>query len=1013
MSAAEFLRQRREDLIGPASHQTAAILDNLLARGLVCREEAEAVLAVNISSDAVRHLLTLVGLKGEKAARIFLMALHRQKLIELPEDLDPEKLESGWDEVDSNLSSGALTILQRNRPRIVENLDELEELADHLVAEDVITMEDRERITLAGLSRQQKVRNLLDTIYAKGEAAGEVFLKFANITDVVAQGHWQNPVEKFKEKLCKHHEAATRCIRTYSNQEALELDSIFVEPCLQTITSDREEGGPVTLPELLPPSEVAKGRNVVIVSGDAGSGKSTLLLKLIRDWALKTSYGTFDMLFFFRCSDLSLLDCKVSLHELLFDRCCCPDIRRDLVIQRILKRPQSVLLCFDALDEFRQLLGENTPVCASHDCQVSVATLLVNLLQGTLLRETTKVVTTRIPVDLQPLFSSTVARTVVVAGFTPEGVLTYQKHFPQNDDDGRRAALDLLTSSPQIRGLCQLPIYSWIIAKSHSCIRAAELDNSSSCKSTLTTTEVLLSLVQVFLQHNMTTTKARCRVALFDEAKPAIWRLGKLALAGLVNGDSSFREKDLNNCEIEESDLALGFVSKSRSSVGCDIDEIFSFLHTTLQTFLAALFLTTFHSALTLLEHFPNYQRPSFPFKFFLCGRVNAHLQKRSQLGESKKSNLKVLSHFLSGLMSKHHEKLITTMAGSCHSLSKNRKTLVRHLQHSMRLLFRNLAASTGRRPSDMASSTDHLTDDFLWLTSCAYEFGEESVAKQLAIDIPVHYMKLHHMSLPPGTCTHLAYVLLHLPGRVELCLDNNFIGDLGIDQLLPCIDKFTELRLSSNHITDVGARMLVSGILKYDIVTYLGLFKNKLTDAVAEDIAHLVSRSNTLEILKLGGNNFTASGGTIIAKALKHNTQLKMVGLWGNRVGDEGAIAFAEVLKENNTLDRLSLVSNGVGHLGVRHLASMLHKNTGLHFLWLCENNLQDEDAQVLADALENNTGLWNLWLNNNNITLIGANALISALRKNTTLTQLVLRSNAIPTDDYYEILESDRRID
>ena len=106
-------------------------------------------------------------------------------------------------------------------------------------------------------------------------------------------------VEKFKEKLCKHHEAVTRCIRTYSKQEALELDTIFVEPCLQTIRSDREEAGPVTLPDLLPPPEVAKGRNVVIVSGDAGSGKSTLLLKLIRDWALKKSYGTFDLLFYF------------------------------------------------------------------------------------------------------------------------------------------------------------------------------------------------------------------------------------------------------------------------------------------------------------------------------------------------------------------------------------------------------------------------------------------------------------------------------------------------------------------------------------------------------------------------------------------------------------------------------------------------------------------------------------------------------------------------------------------
>uniref|UniRef100_A0A8C4N2P2 Nucleotide-binding oligomerization domain containing 2 n=1 Tax=Eptatretus burgeri TaxID=7764 RepID=A0A8C4N2P2_EPTBU len=704
-------------------------------------------------------------------------------------------------------------------------------------------------------------------------------------------------VEKFKEKLRKHHEAATRCIRTYSKQEALELDTIFVEPCLQTIRSNREEAGPVTLPDLLPPPEVAKGRNVVVVSGDAGSGKSTLLLKLIRDWALKKSYGTFGLLFYFRCSDLSLLDCKVSLQELLFDRCCCPDIRRDLVIQRILKEPQRVLLCFDALDEFRQLLGDTTPVCASHDCQVSIATLLVNLLQGTLLLETTKVVTTRIPEDIQPLFSSTVARTVVVAGFTPEGVLTYQKHFPQNDD-GRQAALDLLTSSPQIRGLCQLPIYSWIIAKSHSCIRSAELNNSSSCKSTLTTTEVLLSLVQVFLEHNMTTTKARCRVALFEEAKPAIWRLGKLALNGLVNGDTSFCDKDLNTCEIEESDLALGFVSKSRYTVGCDINEIFSFLHTTLQTFLAAIFLTTSHNALTLLEHFPNYQRPLFPFKFFLCGGFNAHFQKTSQLSESKKSNLKVLSHFLSGLLSKHNEKLIVTMAGGCHSLNRNRKTLDHHLQRSMRLLFRNLAASVGRRPSDMAFSTDHLTDDFLWLTSCAYEFGEEAVAKQLAKDIPVRHMKLHHMSLPPGTCTHLAYVLLHLPGRVELRLDNNFIGDLGVDQLLPCIDKFTELRLNTPRPQMVSPHPC-----------HCRLFKNKLTDAVADDLARLdliYFVALFFSSSRIGGNNFTSRGGAVIAKALKHNTRLKVIGLWGNSIGDKGAIAFAEVLEENNTLERL-----------------------------------------------------------------------------------------------------------
>ncbi|XP_078732107.1 nucleotide-binding oligomerization domain-containing protein 2-like [Lampetra fluviatilis] len=1031
--ASSLLLHRRERLVLAMGPQVEGLLDVLFARDIVSLEERESIVCGRTPYDAARQLLCIVSSKGEDAAAELVGALARAALIQVPPGFELRTDQADADATTSTCFAtaadatadnanaatlvavpsppdGALAAMRLHHLALVDKLDDVDVLAEQLVLDGVLSHEDRDRVTLPQQTRQQNVRKLLNLIHTKGEAAAAAFLCCVDVKAVAEKDYFPSPVEAYKTKLRRHHEDGSQSLQMYSHLGHLALDDIYTETQLHALpTAADEEPLVLTLDTLLPPPPAVAGngadagrrpgppgKDVVLLSGDAGSGKSVLVQKLRREWSKGAAYAEFEFLFSFSCSHLNHVKKEICLRDLLFNNCCCPDACPDKVFEYVLRRPDRTLLVFDAMDEFRRDMAGggdgDVAVCASPEGAAPAFTLVANVLRGNLLKGAKKVVTSRTNSDVKVMLETHVGRNVVASGFSKDAVMAYLSK--RREGAASRATEQLLKSDPNIYSLCQIPLYCWIVSQCHGLLRQPQPQPpqhqaapAGAPDSSLTITEIYLSMLEVCLCHSR---PQRDREAVFGASLPLLLKLGSLAQKALLESETSFSSSRLKEHGLTEEDLAYGFLIKSQSYRGFGTEDVFVFMHVTFQAFFAALLLvlSADRSARDVLGHFPNFSRAT-PWRRLAPACV-VGWQRRNQcrkLIDSEKSNLQLVSQFLSGLLSERHSATLLKMVDRGGGAFKRKRGALRaHLRRCLRVHLEDLAASVRLTRRDMASYRGHLTCDFLWVVCCAHEFGDEAVARRLARDVP-SFVKLNYALVGPAHCTHLAFVLRHARSAVSAELDNNHIEDLGLHQLLPCLHKLDQLRVSSNRITDDGIRVLLPELMKHNTLKYLGLFKNSLTDVIAPDLAKFIEKSSTIEQLKLGGNEFTGAGAVLLADALKRNRSVKIVGLWGNAIGDRGAVAFAEVLEQNTPLTWLSLVGNGIGNEGVRRLSEALLKNSTLQDLWLGENSLTDEEAFILADAIRGKMHLEQLWLNKNKFTVLGAEAIASALKDNTCL--------------------------
>jgi nucleotide-binding oligomerization domain-containing protein 2 len=81
-----------------------------------------------------------------------------------------------------------------------------------------------------------------------------------------------------------------------------------------------------------------------------------------------------------------------------------------------------------------------------------------------------------------------------------------------------------------------------------------------------------------------------------------------------------------------------------------------------------------------------------------------------------------------------------------------------------------------------------HAMPGFVWLIRSLYEMQEEQLARKAVRGLDVGHLKLTFCSVGPAECAALAFVLRHLRRPVALQLDHNSVGDIGVEQLLPCL---------------------------------------------------------------------------------------------------------------------------------------------------------------------------------------------------------------------------------
>ncbi|XP_051835787.1 nucleotide-binding oligomerization domain-containing protein 2 isoform X2 [Antechinus flavipes] len=821
---------------------------------------------------------------------------------------------------------------------------------------------------------------------------------------------------KYRAKLKATVSAQSRFLSTYDGTENLYLEDIYTENILEVRKGGGGGGAPgqkgcdtVELPDIFSDSGcVNEHADTVLLVGEAGSGKSTLLQQLHRLWATGRLFHRFLFVFPFSCRQLQYVDKPVSVKTLLFEQCCWPDEGQQEVFQYLLDHPDRVLITFDGFDEFKFKFTDRETHCSPTD-PTSVQNLLFNLLRGNLMKNAKKVLTSR-PHAITPFLRKYVRKELGLKGFSQEGIELFMRRHHSEPGLADRI-VRLLKATSALHGLCHVPVFSWIVSRCHK-----ELLQRG-CGSLKTTTDMYLLILRHFVMHASPGAAAwGPGIPFLRPWLPTILRLGRLALWGLGTCSYVFSAKQLWASGVEEEDLSLGFLVRSKS-FSQESSASLEFLHITLQCFFAAFYLLLGAdvSASALRRLFHHHKKPSrslarrFPVSCLQAPEPE-EAEEASVSGLLQKAephNVQITAAFLAGLLSREHRGLVTQCQGASSPLPQKQTLVRRCLALALRRHFQSIPPAVPGEGKSM-----HAMPEFVWLIRSLYEMQDERLAREAVSKLGVGHLKVTYCNIGPAECAALAFVLKNLQQPVALQLDYNAVGDVGVEQLLPCLPVCHALYLRDNNISDLGICRLVDQALQCEQFQKLALFNNKLTDDCTHSLASLLKYKQNFLSLRLGNNHITAVGAKVLAEGLKGNDSLQCLGLWGNKVGDEGARALASALHDHPSLKWLSLVGNNIGSLGAQALALMLEKNVSLEELCLEENHLQDEDMCALVCGLKKNSSLKILKLSNNSITLQGVSALLQVLEGNATIKSVWLRGNIFTPEEIEQLSLMDARL-
>lgn len=590
----------------------------------------------------------------------------------------------------------------------------------------------------------------------------------------------------------------TSFIMSYGQQDETRLEDLYTDTVMEMLNDCNESLGFIDSPkQILGDDGVFNPQGEIIyVMGDAGVGKSILLQKLQNLWSKKELQTDAIFFFKFRCRMFSIFKDseQISLRDLLFKYNCYPDHDPDSeVFDYILRFPGKVVLTFDGYDEIQDVIDQiNVPEMVSPEDRANSLQLLLGLLSGKLLKGSKKVLTTRTGVEMQ---SRLIKKKVVLRGFSPGHLKTYiNLHFKEQDH--RELVSVQLDASPHLCGLCSTPLFCWIVFKSFSHLHTMH-DSFHLPETCLTLTDIFLLLSEVFLSRSTSPAPSllkkstRCTSEIFQAGLRPLAAFAKLALQGLKMGSFLCNQMEISESGLTDEDMALGFLRPVSNFNESGDPTTFEFIHTTLQSFLAAfaLVLDEDAAASSVLNFFTECsrkrKRPFLPLA--CCVRSSEKPSEKKSFATNE--HLQFTNLFLSGLLSKNHTSLMGHLVPPV-LLKKKQALLKSYLSTSVKSHLQGLPTFQGNEGKKV-----HVLPNFLWILRCIYETGSKEIAKMTAKGITVGFIKLGYCNVYSGDCTALNFVLQYRQKLLGLDMDNNNISDYGVKQLRPSFCMMTIVR--------------------------------------------------------------------------------------------------------------------------------------------------------------------------------------------------------------------------
>ncbi|XP_073729903.1 NLR family CARD domain-containing protein 3-like isoform X1 [Misgurnus anguillicaudatus] len=671
-------------------------------------------------------------------------------------------------------------------------------------------------------------------------------------------------------------------------------------------------------------NDIFKDKHIrtVLTKGVAGIGKTVSVQKFILDWAEEKANQDLHFIFPLPFRELNLIKQEnISLMDLLHQF-----FKDTKELRSTDFDDYKVLFIFDGLDECRLPLDfSNNQSLFDVNESASVDVLLTNLIKGNLIPSALIWITSR-PAAANQIPPQCIDQITDVRGFNdPQKDEYFRKRI--NDESLAKRILTHIKSSRSLYIMCHIPVFCWITAT----VLERMLSESES------KAEIPKTLTQMFTHFLIFQTKlksqkydGKCEVDL-QQARESLHSLGNLAFQQLEEGNLIFYEEDLrkSGIDVKEASVYSGVCTQIfREESGLYMGKVYSFVHLSIQEFLAALFVFLSFSLQT-----------SGLFGWFRSNMSDLLKSEVDKALQSENGHLDLYLRFLLGLSLKSSQMILRDLMIQTGS-SDSRQEIVEYIKMKIR-----------ENPSP---------EKTINLFHCLNELNDQSLVQEVQTYLNRgDDFSLTGVKLSPAQWSALAFVLLNTEKDLdEFLLKKYDRSDECLMRLLPVIkasrkadlsrcnltkiscsamasvlssnsSSLRELKLNVNNLQDSGVKLLSDGLKNTNCkLEILHLSRCNLTEKSCSALASVLSsNSSSLRELNLNVNNLQDSGVKLLSDGLKNsNCKLEILQLCCCDIGDEGFAALASALRSNPShLTELNLSYNHPGDSGVKLLSDLL----------------------------------------------------------------------------------------
>ncbi|XP_061567770.1 protein NLRC3-like isoform X1 [Cololabis saira] len=477
-----------------------------------------------------------------------------------------------------------------------------------------------------------------------------------------------------------------------------------------------------------------------------------------------------------------------------------------------------VVFIFDGLDECRLPLDfHNNEVLTDVTESTSVDVLLTNLIRGNLLPSARLWITTR-PAAANQIPPYCVSMVTEVRGFTdPQKEDYFRKRFREEEQTSR--IISHIKTSRSLHIMCHIPVFCWITATVLE--NVLETREGGELPKTLTEMYIHFLVVQAKLKKVKYDGGAETDPHWSPESRKMVESLGKLAFEQLQKGNLIFYEPDLRECgiDVREASVYSGvFTQIFREESSLYQDQVFCFIHLSVQEFLAALHvrLTFIKSGVNLLEEQRNTSR-----WYKTRAVTDLHQSAVDKALQSPNGHLDLFLRFLLGLSLETNQTLLRGLLKPKQRSSQNNQETVKYIKKKI--------------------SEDLSAERSINLFHCLNELNDRSLVEE--VQQSLRSGRLSTGKLSPAQWSALGFILLSSEEDLEVFdLKKYSASEQALRRLLPVVkaskkvvlsdcnlsedicpllssvlssqsSSLTELDLSNNHLQDSGLKKLCPGL--------------------------------------------------------------------------------------------------------------------------------------------------------------------------------------------------------